>query len=164
MRTGDRIAQRRTELGLSQTQLARLAGVSQPTIGKLEAGISSGSSHLHKIARVLRTSPAFLAGETDDPAEGAPPPLPEPTVQYIPMMAVLPSEDALARMFLGVLEASRGMSEDELAHELAKRLPKGLAVAQGSIVSPRMAPDGDLPERTDTPPGDRSEAVRASHT
>lgn len=164
MRTGDRIAQRRTELGLSQTQLARLAGVSQPTIGKLEAGISSGSSHLHKIARVLRTSPAFLAGETDDPAEGAPPPLPEPTVQYFPMMAVLPSEDALTRMFLAVLEASRGMSEDELAHELAKRLPKGLAVAQGSIVSPRMAPDGDLLERTDIPPGDRYEAVRASHT
>lgn len=71
MRIGDRIAERRNALGLSQSALARTAGLSQATIGKLESGISSGSSQLHKIARVLRTTPAYLSGETDDPAEGA---------------------------------------------------------------------------------------------
>lgn len=71
MRTGDRIAERRNAKGLSQTKLAGLAGVSQATIAKLEAGISSGSSHLHKIARVLETTSEYLTGETDNPAEGA---------------------------------------------------------------------------------------------
>jgi transcriptional regulator with XRE-family HTH domain len=42
MRIGERIAARRAELGLSQTQLAKAVGLSQATIGKLESGISSG--------------------------------------------------------------------------------------------------------------------------
>ena len=72
MRTGERIAERRLAKGLSQTQLAKLSGLSQATIGKLESGISSGSSHLHKIARALGTTPAYLSGETEDPASDAP--------------------------------------------------------------------------------------------
>lgn len=73
MRTGERIAKLRTDAGMSQAALAKAAGLSQPTIGKLEAGISSGSSHLHRIAQVLRTTPGYLACETDDPSEGAVP-------------------------------------------------------------------------------------------
>ncbi|WP_367349693.1 XRE family transcriptional regulator [Sphingobium yanoikuyae] len=80
MRTGERIAARRAELGLSQSELARQAGVSQATIGKLESGISSGSSQMHKIARALQTTPDFLTGETDDPSLGA---IPLPTPQMI---------------------------------------------------------------------------------
>jgi len=67
-------------MGLSQTALARLAGVSQGTIGKLEAGLSSGSSYLHKIARVLGTTSEYLAGETNDPTTGA---VPAPTERDI---------------------------------------------------------------------------------
>ena len=70
MRTGERIAERRSQLGISQAELARLAGVSQATIGKLESGISSGSSQMHKIARALQTTAAYLTGEVSDPAEG----------------------------------------------------------------------------------------------
>lgn len=70
MRVGERIAKRRGELGLSQTQLARTAEVSQGTIAKLEAGISSGSSQLHKIARALQTTAEYLTGETDNPSKG----------------------------------------------------------------------------------------------
>lgn len=80
MRTGERIAALRNERELSQTELAKQAGVSQGTIGKLEAGISSGSSHLHKIARVLGTTPAYLAGETDDPSEGY---IPVPSTEVV---------------------------------------------------------------------------------
>jgi transcriptional regulator with XRE-family HTH domain len=63
MRIGERIAARRAELGLSQTQLAKAVGLSQATIGKLESGISSGSSHLHRFARVLHTTAEYLSGE-----------------------------------------------------------------------------------------------------
>lgn len=62
--------------GLSQSELARRVGVSQGTIAHLISGRSSGSTHLHKIARVLGTTPAYLTGETDDATEGALPPLP----------------------------------------------------------------------------------------
>jgi phage repressor protein C with HTH and peptisase S24 domain len=72
MRTGERIAERRNELGLSQTQLAQRAGVSQATIAKLESGISSGSSQIHRIARVLQTTAEYLTGDTKDPTLGAP--------------------------------------------------------------------------------------------
>lgn len=72
MSLGDRIAERRRTMGYSQSRLAREAGVSQPTIGKLEVGMTSGSSHLHRIARALETTPAYLTGETDDPAAEAP--------------------------------------------------------------------------------------------
>jgi phage repressor protein C with HTH and peptisase S24 domain len=76
MRTGERIAELRNARGLSQTQLAKLSGLSQATIGKLESGISSGSSHLHKIARALGTTSEYLSGEVDDPEKGA---MPAPT-------------------------------------------------------------------------------------
>jgi hypothetical protein len=45
--------------------------VTQQTIGKLISGQSAGSSHLFKIARILRTTEAYLTGETDDPTENA---------------------------------------------------------------------------------------------
>ena len=89
MRTGERIAARRAELGLSQSLLAKMAGVSQATIGKLESGISSGSSQIHKIARALQTTAEFLTGETDDPAAGAPvAPTPEMVADQLGMTLI----------------------------------------------------------------------------
>lgn len=76
MTVGERIAKLRADLGLSQSELARRANVSQATIAKLEKGFTSGSSHIHRIARELGTTPQYLTGETDDPSEGA---LPLPT-------------------------------------------------------------------------------------
>ncbi len=64
--------------GISQSELARRVGVSQSAIQKLASGNAYGSAHLHKIARELGTSAAFLAGETDDPSEGA---VPLPTIE-----------------------------------------------------------------------------------
>lgn len=71
MEIGTRIREKLKELGLSQTELARRAGVSQPTISDLIRGDSRSSSHLHVIARELGTTPAYLAGETADPTLGA---------------------------------------------------------------------------------------------
>jgi phage repressor protein C with HTH and peptisase S24 domain len=59
----------RTQMALKairQSELARLVGVSQQTIGKLVKGNSQGSVHLHKIARALGTTPEYLTGESDE--------------------------------------------------------------------------------------------------
>jgi len=66
MTVGDRIKERLDRLGIKPTELARRVGVSQPTIHALINGNAQGSKHLHKIAAELGTSPAYLAGETDD--------------------------------------------------------------------------------------------------
>lgn len=72
MSMGDRINERLEALDLSQAELARRVKVSQPTINALIRGGAAGSKHLHKIAAELETSPAWLAGETDDPSPIAP--------------------------------------------------------------------------------------------
>lgn len=59
-------------LGISQAELARRVKIAQPTINALIKGNSTGSKHLHKIAAELETSPAWLAGETDDASPIAP--------------------------------------------------------------------------------------------
>lgn len=66
MSVGERIKERLTGLGISQAELARRVKVSQPTINALVNGDATGSKHLHRIAAELETSPAWLAGETDD--------------------------------------------------------------------------------------------------
>lgn len=60
------------EREVSQSELARRIGISQASIFRLVAGKAYGSTHLHKIARELGTTPAYLTGETDDPNADAP--------------------------------------------------------------------------------------------
>ena len=62
---GSRIEEQLHEMELSQAELARRVGVHQSTINEL---IRKGgnSRYAHKIARELRTTPAYLSGETDD--------------------------------------------------------------------------------------------------
>lgn len=69
---GERIAALMKEQGVSQGELARRVGVKQPTIFKLIHDNKTGSAHLHKVARELGTTPAFLTGETDDPLSDIP--------------------------------------------------------------------------------------------
>lgn len=143
MALGDRIDARLKSLGISQAVLARRVGVSQPTIAHLVKGRSEGSKHLHAIARELQTTPAYLSGEIDDPDEGAPAPQP-PSPVMLMMQVALPSEAALKEMFAAILSVSRDMTEDELALELARMLPKGLEIAQRVRPTYRQAfPDDD---------------------
>ena len=66
---GQRIAERRSDLGLSQAQLAERLGYSDKTaISKIENGIS----HLNQkkivlFADALQTTPAYLMGWVDNP-------------------------------------------------------------------------------------------------
>lgn len=67
----ERLASLMRDQGISQSELARRVGVSQQTIGKLVTGASSGSRHIGRIAEELGTTPAYLAGQVEDPNEGA---------------------------------------------------------------------------------------------
>lgn len=80
MLDAERLRERLTISGLSQSELARRLGLSQSAIARLALGNAYGSKHLHRIARELGTTPAYLSGETDDPAEGA---LPAPNATDI---------------------------------------------------------------------------------
>lgn len=84
----DRLRDRMAERELSQNELARRVGVSQQTIHKLVSGGGYGSKHLHRIARELGTTPAYLEGETDDPDADAPS-APELTYQQREMVGLL---------------------------------------------------------------------------
>lgn len=141
MIVSERVQERMDAAGLSQSELARRVGVSQPTIYKLLRRSKKGSTHLHRIARELGTSPGYLTGETDDPEENAPLPPLRPASQSVLLPVSLPSEDALAAAFRGLLIASRRMNEDELARELATRLPTLLRVAASAIVDQGMVDD-----------------------
>ena len=72
MLRSDRIESLMGELRLSQSELARRIGVSQSAIWKVLRDNKAGSRHLHKIARELGTTPAYLTGETDDSQSDTP--------------------------------------------------------------------------------------------
>ncbi|MGB3166024.1 MAG: S24 family peptidase [Alteraurantiacibacter sp.] len=55
------------ENSISQSELARRIGVSQPLIGRLIAGQTRETGKLFEIAKALGTTPQYLVGETDDP-------------------------------------------------------------------------------------------------
>ena len=146
---------------LSQSELARRIGVTQATIHRLVSGGAYGTTHLHRIARELGTTADYLTGEIDDPSEGAAPPAPKPNVQLVTMQVALPSEDALTRMFLGVLEASSGMEQAELARELAKTLPTGLQLLRGPLIYDDQDVDADPREFPAAQPSADRERRRA---
>lgn len=64
MTVGERIRQRRKELGLSQTELAKRGGyTSKSDISKMEtAGDEIGMNRVERIAEVLGVTPAYLLG------------------------------------------------------------------------------------------------------
>ena len=107
MQVGERIRDRLAELDMSQSELARRVKLTQGTIGGLIIGKAQSSAHLHKIARALRTTPAYLTGETDDPDADAPPavPLNSDTQELIDRFSSLSAADRRA-----LLQVARSMS------------------------------------------------------
>lgn len=57
----DRVKELRTKLGLTQTQLAKLAGIPQSTIGQIENGRNKSSTKIVELAKALQTTPEYLA-------------------------------------------------------------------------------------------------------
>ncbi|CAN5865289.1 hypothetical protein BH11PSE6_BH11PSE6_12140 [soil metagenome] len=86
---GDRIASRMAQLGLSQSELARRVGMSQQAIGKLIHGHTRNTPNIAQLAKHLRTTPAYLSGDAEDPEEGAlPSPTPEIVVDQLDLVAI----------------------------------------------------------------------------
>uniref|UniRef100_A0A9X8VBF7 XRE family transcriptional regulator n=1 Tax=Serratia marcescens TaxID=615 RepID=A0A9X8VBF7_SERMA len=55
-----RLKTRRIELGLTQQQLASLAGIKQQTVQRIESGGSQNPRHLLEISDALGCSPKWL--------------------------------------------------------------------------------------------------------
>jgi transcriptional regulator with XRE-family HTH domain len=60
---GDRVRERRTELRMSQYELADLVGVTQPTIVDLERGRSKSTRFILELADALGLMPRWLKHE-----------------------------------------------------------------------------------------------------
>lgn len=108
-------------------------GVAQPTIFKLIHSSKKGSAHLHKIARVLGTTPAYLSGEVDDPEHEAPPP---------PLLT--PAEARLVDIHRGLNAPSRAA----LMH-VGETMLLGVQVATPSEIYPFSAAPGGGPPAED---------------
>lgn len=62
----DRLQAALDHKGISQSALARAAGISPNAVNKLVNGKSKSSSHIYEIATALDVSPAYLSGEADE--------------------------------------------------------------------------------------------------
>lgn len=58
---GQRVKKRREELEMSQDDLAKKAGLTQPTISNIESGRNKGSTFAVQLASALKCSPHWLA-------------------------------------------------------------------------------------------------------
>lgn len=58
---GQRVRKRRLELGLSQGDLAKAAGIKQPTVSNIESGRNKGSAYAVQLSGALKCSPQWLA-------------------------------------------------------------------------------------------------------
>lgn len=153
MIVGQRIKARLPVIGISAAELARRIGASQSGVANLISGRIRSTSNLHKIARELQTTTAYLTGETDDPDEGAPPPPPPPDFLHVMLPVALPSTNALTRMFEGLFEVvDWSAPRASLARELAELLPSGLSALKGPLI------EGDAARRLEK----AAAAVRAT--
>lgn len=146
---GDRISSRLAELRLTQTRLAERSGVSQGTIAKLISGRNRSSTNLHKIARALETTPAYLTGETDDPSEGY---LPVPSTETVAQdLGLVPVREIDLTLGMGATYLDVPVTETvrlfpiEWLRMYTRSAPENLLFAQG--VGDSMEPtlrDSDL--------------------
>jgi transcriptional regulator with XRE-family HTH domain len=67
MALGTRISERLKALKMNQSQLARRCGIPQTTVNSIIKEDRRSSPHLMKFAAALRTTPAYLLSETEDP-------------------------------------------------------------------------------------------------
>ena len=95
MKIGQRIKQRREELGIGQTHLAERIGTSKQNLYKYENSIITNipADKVEAIAKALYTTPAYLMGWSDDPAitEGKHPDnlMPMPNLRRIPLIGTI---------------------------------------------------------------------------
>ena len=121
--------------GFSQAELARRVGVAQPTIFALIHRNKIGSKHIHKIARELGTTPAYLTGETDNPNEDAPAPatLDAESRELVERFTSLTPADRRA-----LLQVARSMADGPSAHG-AVQAPQLTYEARGVVPTDKQS-------------------------
>ena len=107
MTKGERIKQRREQLGISQTELAECIGTSKQNLYKYENDIITNipSDRVEALAKRLNTSPAYIMGWNEGDS------LPSPTI----------TEDAEVNEYLEIL---RTRPEMKMMFQLAKGATK----------------------------------------
>ena len=107
MTKGERIKQRREQLGISQTELAECIGTSKQNLYKYENDIITNipSDRVEALAKRLNTSPAYIMGWNEGDS------LPSPTI----------TEDAELNEYLEIL---RTRPEMKMMFQLAKGATK----------------------------------------
>lgn len=112
MKIGQRIKQRREELGIGQTRLAERIGSSKQNLYKYENGIITNipADKVEAIAAALHTTPAYLMGWSDSPLMEAGR-LPD-NVSLMPAMKQIPLIGTIAcgRPILAVEDADEMVS------------------------------------------------------
>lgn len=99
----DRVRARRLELGLSQVELAKKAGLSQSTVAQIERGRNSRSAHILNLAEALKVHPRWLEGgegpkdqsdkgAMDEDAQPRPQPWPFPEIPEDEVRALAPAQ------------------------------------------------------------------------
>ena len=64
----ERFVERREAAGLSQSALARIVGIGQSSVNRIETGETRSPRNLRELAKAIQTTPEYLLGETDDPS------------------------------------------------------------------------------------------------
>lgn len=88
MTTGERMKERRKELGFSAEYVAEKLGVSPATIYRYERGDieKMPGNILEPISKILRTTPAYLMGWEESPADNI---LPFPRMNAVPLIGTI---------------------------------------------------------------------------
>jgi transcriptional regulator with XRE-family HTH domain len=105
----ERMESRMNERHITKSELARRVGVTPPAIRRMVSGDAYSSRYLHKIARELGTTPAYLTGETDDPLSNAPdePELSRTERELVDCFGQLPPESQAALIHIAHSMANR---------------------------------------------------------
>jgi transcriptional regulator with XRE-family HTH domain len=71
MNIGERLSERRKELGFTLEYVAKIVGVGKSTVRKWETGIIQNmrQDKIAKLAKALQVSPAYIMGWTDEKKE-----------------------------------------------------------------------------------------------
>lgn len=68
----DRVNAKMAELGIKQDELAKMVGISQPSIQRITSGVTKNPKKIVEISKALKTTPEWLAtgtGNTDSVVE-----------------------------------------------------------------------------------------------
>ena len=141
----ERLQKAMADAEVDQSELARIVGCTPGAINQIVLGNVQRSKFLPDIAEALGVAVRWLRGEDVPRDTGAPiQPRAATPIQFVTLQVALPSEAALARMFLGLLKTSKtAKSMDEQALLLAKRLPNALSQLRDLL--PDMAPTAPPP-------------------